>query len=109
MPAADVLKIEHVGSDGTVTVLKEGNAMEAGEVVDASFMNIAAFREFVEAELQDAKQQDILLSLHLKATMMKVSDPIMFGHVVKVFFKDLFAKHGATFAELGVNPNNGFG
>jgi len=109
MPAADVLKIEHVGSDGTVTVLKEGNAMEAGEIVDASMMNIAAFREFVEAELQDAKQNDILLSLHLKATMMKVSDPIMFGHVVKVFYKDVFEKHAAKFEALGVNANNGVG
>merc|ERR1711904_248704 len=109
MPAADVLKIEHVGSDGTVTVLKEGNAMEAGEIVDASKMNIAAFREFVEAELQDAKQNDILLSLHLKATMMKVSDPIMFGHVVKVFYKDVFEKHAAKFEALGVNANNGVG
>merc|ERR1711904_92671 len=109
MPAADVLKIEHVGSDGTVTVLKEGNAMEAGEIVDASKMNIAAFCEFVEAELQDAKQNDILLSLHLKATMMKVSDPIMFGHVVKVFYKNVFEKHAAKFEALGVNANNGVG
>merc|ERR1711904_309321 len=81
MPAADVLKIEHVGSDGTVTVLKEGNAME----------------------------NDILLSLHLKATMMKVSDPIMFGHVVKVFYKNVFEKHAAKFEALGVNANNGVG
>merc|ERR1719446_123670 len=72
-------------------------------------MNVEKLQQFFEDSMQDAKKQDVLLSLHLKATMMKVSDPIMFGHCVKVFFKDLFAKHGALFAELGVNPNNGFG
>lgn len=83
--------------------------MTAGEVCDSTSMSVKALQEFFEKEMQDCKAQDILLSLHLKATMMKVSDPIMFGHCVKVFFKDLFAKHSAVFAELGVNPNNGFG
>lgn len=103
------LRIEHVAADGTVTVLKQGLKMTAGEVCDSTFMSVKALQEYFEREMQDCKEQDILLSLHLKATMMKVSDPIMFGHCVKVFFKDLFAKHGALFAELGVNPNNGFG
>merc|ERR1711988_2038135 len=80
-----------------------------GEVVDASFMNCNMLREFFEREIEDAKEKGILFSLHLKATMMKVSDPIMFGHCVKVYFKDVFAKHADTFAKLGVNANNGLG
>merc|ERR1712178_671219 len=103
------LRIEHVAADGTVTVLKQGLKMTAGEVCDSTRMSVKKLQEFYEKEIQDCKAQDILLSLHLKATMMKVSDPIMFGYCVKVFFKDLFAKHGAVFKELGVNPNNGFG
>merc|ERR1711957_867193 len=83
--------------------------MTAGEVCDSSCISVKALQDFCEKEMTECKEQDILLSLHLKATMMKVSDPIIFGHAVKVFFKDLFAKHGATFAEIGVNPNNGFG
>jgi len=109
MDAEKNLRIEHVAADGTVTVLKQGLKMTAGEVCDSTRMSVKALQEFFEREMQDCKEQDILLSLHLKATMMKVSDPIMFGHCVKVYFKDLFAKHGDTFAELGVNPNNGFG
>merc|ERR1719183_2669828 len=77
--------------------------------MDATFMDVEKLQAFFEQEMTECKQQDILLSLHLKATMMKVSDPILFGYAVKVFFKDLFAKHGALFAEIGVNPNNGFG
>jgi len=107
--AEKTLRIEHVGADGTVTVLKQGLKMTAGEVCDSTFMSVRALQEFFEREMVECKAQDILLSLHLKATMMKVSDPIMFGHCVKVYFKDLFAKHAALFAELGVNPNNGFG
>lgn len=109
MDAEKNLRIEHVAADGTVTVLKQGLKMTAGEVCDSTRMSVKALQEFFEREMQECKEQDILLSLHLKATMMKVSDPIMFGHCVKVYFKDLFAKHGDTFAELGVNPNNGFG
>merc|ERR1711957_708748 len=103
------LRIEHVGADGTVTVLKQGLKMTAGEVCDSSCISVKALQDFYEKEMTECKEQDILLSLHLKATMMKVSDPIIFGHAVKVFFKDLFAKHGAVFTELGVNVNNGFG
>jgi len=109
MDAAGEVKIQHVAADGTVTVLKEGTPVQAKEVIDSSCMNAAALCEFYEQELQDAKDKNILFSLHLKATMMKVSDPIMFGHCVKVFFKDAFAKHGALFKELGVDANNGLG
>jgi len=103
------LRIEHEAADGKVTVLKQGLKMTAGEVCDSTCMSVKALQEFFEKEMQECKAQDILLSVHLKATMMKVSDPIIFGHCVKVFFKDLFAKHAALFAEIGVNPNNGFG
>jgi len=109
MGTADDVKIEHVGTDGTVTVLKASTPLQAGEVIDSSAMNVAALREFFEQEMQDAKDKDLLFSLHLKATMMKVSDPIMFGHCVTVFFKDAFEKHASLFEELGVNPNNGIG
>ena len=102
-------KIEFVGDDGTTTVLKEKLALLAGEVIDASVMNRNALREFFEDQMQDAKKQGVLFSLHLKATMMKVSDPIMFGHAVEVYFKDVFEKHAATIRELGVNTNNGIG
>jgi len=106
--ATDVV-IEHVAPDGTITVLKESTQLQAGEVIDASTMSVADLCEFYEREISDAKENDILLSLHLKATMMKVSDPILFGHCVKVFFKDVFEKHGALFEEIGANPNNGLG
>jgi len=107
--AASKVSIEHVAEDGSVTVMKKDTPVLAGEILDGSFMSTAALREFFEHEFQDAKKNDILMSLHLKATMMKVSDPIMFGHAVTVFFKDAFAKHGKKFAELGVNVNNGLG
>src|SRR5690606_36945459 len=84
-------------------------ALKAGEVMDSSVMSRKALRSFLEKEIAEAKEQGILLSLHLKATMMKVSDPIMFGHAVTVFFKETFEKHGATFKELGVDANNGLG
>lgn len=106
--ATDVI-IEHVAPDGTVTVLKESTPLQAGEVIDAATMSVEDLCEFYEREISDAKENDILLSLHLKATMMKVSDPILFGHCVKVFFKDVFAKHGALLEEIGANPNNGLG
>lgn len=106
--ATDV-SIEHVAPDGTVTVLKESTKLEAGEVIDASSMSVEDLCEFYEREINDAKENDILLSLHLKATMMKISDPILFGHCVRVFFKDVFEKHGEVLEEIGANPNNGLG
>jgi isocitrate dehydrogenase len=106
---AGSVKIEFVANDGSTTVLKEKTLLLAGEVIDSSIMNVRSLREFYQQQIDDAKKTDILLSLHLKATMMKVSDPIMFGHAVTVFYEDVFEKHGATFKELGVNPNNGLG
>jgi isocitrate dehydrogenase len=106
---AGSFKIEFVGADGRTTVLKDKTPLKEGEVIDACVMSRRALREFYEAQMQDAKQKGVMLSLHLKATMMKVSDPIMFGHAVTVFFKDVFEKHAATIKELGVNVNNGFG
>ncbi|BBF92803.1 NADP-dependent isocitrate dehydrogenase [Blastochloris tepida] len=102
-------RIEFVGDDGTTTVLKDKTAYLAGEVIDAAVMSRRALRAFYEAEIEDAKAKGVLLSLHLKATMMKVSDPIMFGHAVSVYFKDVFAKHAAALETIGFNPNNGLG
>ncbi|MGB0669898.1 MAG: NADP-dependent isocitrate dehydrogenase [Rhodospirillales bacterium] len=101
--------IEFVDADGSTTVLKASTKLQAGEVVDATFMSAKALSQFLAEQVEDAKKQGVLYSLHLKATMMKVSDPIMFGHAVKTYFKSLFDKHGALFAELGVDVNNGFG
>ncbi|OGA43258.1 MAG: isocitrate dehydrogenase (NADP(+)), partial [Betaproteobacteria bacterium RIFCSPLOWO2_12_FULL_65_110] len=106
---AGPVRIEFVGADGKTTVLKEGLALKAGEVIDAAVMSRRALREFYEQQIEDAKQKDVLLSLHLKATMMKISDPIIFGHAVSVYFKDVFEKHAAVFRELSVNANNGLG
>jgi len=106
--ATDV-RIEFTDQDGQTRVLKEKVSLLAGEVMDAATMNRKALRAFFEREIEDAKARDVLLSLHLKATMMKVSDPIMFGHAVTVYYRDVFEKHAATFAELGVDPNNGIG
>lgn len=106
--ACDV-KIQLLDESGATVVLKEKVSLEANEVIDASCMSAKALREFFEAEMQDAKANDVMLSLHLKATMMKVSDPVMFGHAVTVYYKDVFEKHAALFEELGVNPNNGLG
>ncbi|GLX80213.1 isocitrate dehydrogenase, NADP-dependent [Thalassotalea insulae] len=103
------VNIEFVAENGDVKVLKENLALLDKEVIDASVMSKNALVEFFEKEIDDAKAQDVLLSLHLKATMMKVSDPIMFGHCVKVFYKDVFAKHAETFEQLGVDANNGIG
>ncbi|MDP2144275.1 MAG: NADP-dependent isocitrate dehydrogenase [Gallionella sp.] len=102
-------RIEFVGEDGSVTVLKDKTPVKAGEIIDACTMSRRALRDFYEAQMQDAKQQGVLLSLHLKATMMKVSDPIMFGHAVTVYYKDVFEKHAAVIRQLGVNVNNGLG
>jgi isocitrate dehydrogenase len=106
--AGDV-KIVHTAADGTVTVLKEKTSVLEGEVIDAAVMNRNALRAFFEKETMDAKEQGVLLSLHLKATMMKVSDPIMFGHAVSVYYKEVFEKHASLFEELGIDPNNGVG
>ncbi|MGI2195134.1 NADP-dependent isocitrate dehydrogenase [Shewanella baltica] len=95
--------------DGQEVVLKSGLKLLAGEIIDAAVLSKKALVSFYEREIENAKAEDVLLSLHLKATMMKVSDPIMFGHAVKVFFKPVFDKHTALFAELGVDVNNGFG
>lgn len=103
------VKIEFVAENGEVTLLKEHLALLDQEVIDASVMSKSALVDFFATETEKAKSEDVLLSLHLKATMMKVSDPIMFGHAVKVFYKDVFAKHGATFEQLGVDANNGIG
>lgn len=105
----DSFTIEFENSNGERTILKDSAPLLAGEVIDASVLNCKALRKFLEAEMQDAKDSGVLFSVHLKATMMKVSDPILFGHVVSVYFKDLFEKHAETFENLGVNPNNGFG
>ncbi|TAK09181.1 MAG: NADP-dependent isocitrate dehydrogenase [Candidatus Manganitrophaceae bacterium] len=102
-------KIEFVGQDGKATVLKPKVTIKAGEVIDATFMSRKALREFIEAQIEDAKKQGVLFSVHLKATMMKVSDPKIFGHVVSVFFKEVFEKYKDTFQKLGVDPDNGLG
>ena len=109
VPAATSVTIQYTGSDGTVSVLKDNIALQAGEVIDAACMSAQALREFLEAEIQDANEQDVLMSLHMKATMMKVSDPIIFGHAVKVYYRDVFEKYSEQFAELGVDANNGIG
>jgi len=106
--ATDV-KIEFVAADGNVKVLKEKTALKDGEIIDAAVMSKKALRSFLAKEIEDAKASGVLLSLHLKATMMKVSDPVMFGHAVTVFFKDVFEKHASVFAEIGVDPSNGLG
>jgi len=106
---ATSVRIELVKADGAVQVLKDKTTLKAGEILDATVLRKAALVKFYEEQFAKAKADGVLLSLHLKATMMKVSDPILFGHAVRVFFKDLFAKHGATFTKLGVDLNNGFG
>jgi isocitrate dehydrogenase len=101
------VRIEFVAEDGTIKVLKDKTALLAGEVLDSSVMNVKALRTFYSEQIAAAKKDDILLSLHLKATMMKVSDPMMFGHCVSVFYQDVFSKHATVIKELGVNVNNG--
>ncbi|MFQ5900011.1 MAG: NADP-dependent isocitrate dehydrogenase, partial [Thermodesulfobacteriota bacterium] len=109
MTGATAARIEFVGQDGNVTVLKESLPLQAGEVVDATFMSKNALRKFFAEQIADAKEQGVLFSLHMKATMMKISDPIIFGHCVKVFYKDVIEKHASVIAELNVNFNNGLG
>ncbi|MBO0810747.1 MAG: NADP-dependent isocitrate dehydrogenase [Microlunatus sp.] len=109
IPADDTLKIEHVATDGTVTVLKADLPVLAGEVIDGTFMNVAALREFLTEQIARAKAEDVLFSVHLKATMMKVSDPIIFGHVVQAFFPALFEQYGDQLAAAGISPNDGLG
>jgi isocitrate dehydrogenase len=106
---ATSVRIEHVDGANNVTVLKEKTALKEGEVIDSSVMSVRALRGFYAAQIDEARQGGVLLSLHLKATMMKISDPIMFGHAVAVFYKDALDKHAALLAELGVNLNNGLG
>ena len=105
--AAGAARIELAGSDGTVTVLKEKVPLKAGEIIDCSVMNAKALRAFFAAQMDAAKKDGILFSLHVKTTMMKISDPIIFGHCVSVFFADVFGKHGATLKRLGVDPDLG--
>ncbi|MEO9325834.1 NADP-dependent isocitrate dehydrogenase [Nocardioides sp. C4-1] len=109
IPAADTLSIKHVAADGTETVLKDDVAVLEGEVVDATFMDVAALRRFLTEQIARAKAEDILFSVHLKATMMKVSDPIIFGHVVQAFFPTLFEQYGEVLAAAGISPNDGLG
>ncbi|HBC43508.1 MAG TPA: NADP-dependent isocitrate dehydrogenase [Pseudanabaena sp.] len=106
---AGVVKIELVKNDGSIKVLKEKTALQEGEVIDAAVMSVKALRNFYAQEIAKAKAEDILLSLHVKATMMKVSDPILFGYAVTVYYQDVFEKYADTFKELGINPNNGLG
>ena len=106
---ADDVRIEHEAADGTVTVLKDSLPVLAGEIVDATVMSKAALVDFLQAQIGAANDEDLLFSLHLKATMMKVSDPIIFGHGVKAFFADVLAEHAAALDEVGANPNNGLG
>ncbi|MFC8079148.1 NADP-dependent isocitrate dehydrogenase [Streptomyces sp. NPDC057307] len=103
------LRIELVGDDGNTTVLRESVPVLAGEVVDVSAMRVAALREFLTAQIARAKAEDVLFSVHLKATMMKVSDPIIFGHTVRAFFPKTFAEHGQALAAAGLSPNDGLG
>ena len=107
--AADNLKVTFAAADGTQTILKESIPVLAGEIVDATMMSSSKLDSFLAEQIADAKAQNILFSLHMKATMMKVSDPIIFGHAVKVYFKDVFDRHGAALDEAGANPNNGLG
>jgi isocitrate dehydrogenase len=102
-------RIEFVDASGKVTVLKEKLPLKAGEVIDGTFMSKKALVKFLEEQIEDSKEKGVLFSIHLKCTMMKISDPIMFGHAVKVFYKDVFEKHADVIKQLGINPNNGFG
>jgi isocitrate dehydrogenase len=109
MQDATEVKIEFVAENGEIKVLKEHLPLLAGEIIDSTVMNKTKLVNFLESQLQRAKEEDVLLSLHMKATMMKVSDPIIFGHMVKVYYKDVFNKHGDIFEQLGVDANNGIG
>ena len=107
--AATDARIEFVGQDGKTTVLKSKVALQANEIIDATFMSKRTLRQFLEEQIEDAKKQGVLFSIHMKATMMKISDPKIFGHAVTVYYKDVFEKHGETLKKLGVDPDNGIG
>ncbi|HSU75240.1 MAG TPA: NADP-dependent isocitrate dehydrogenase [Terrabacter sp.] len=109
LPADDTLRVELVGHDGSTTVLKESIPVLAGEVVDATFMDVAKLRDFLSEQVKRAKEEGVLFSVHLKATMMKVSDPIIFGHVVRAFFPDVFETYAGALASVGASPNDGLG
>ena len=109
LQSPSTVNIVHTDLNGNATTLKEGIDLQDGEIIDAAFMSRKALCSFLEEQIEEAKQQEILMSLHLKATMMKVSDPIIFGHAVSVYYADVFHKHGQVFEELGVDPNNGVG
>ena len=106
---ATVVSIVHISSDNITTELKSNIPILECEIIDATVMNLQALKSFLTSEIKDAKDKGVLLSLHMKATMMKVSDPIIFGHAVKLFFSDVFKKHQVLFDEIGVNTNNGYG
>jgi len=109
MAEAAMVRYEFVGADGKATVLKENMPLQKGEILDTAVMRVKSLRSFYKEQIESAKQSGLLLSLHLKATMMKVSDPIMFGHMVSIYFQPVFEKHAAVFAQIGVNPDNGLG
>ncbi len=109
MDGEDDVRIEWVGDDGEVTVLKESTPLQAGEVIDAAVMSRSALRDFFRSSIDEAMDEGLLLSLHLKATMMKVSDPIMFGHAVTTYYETVFERHCDTFERLGVEPRDGIG
>lgn len=109
IPKATSVKIIHEDGNGNITLLKEGITLLQDEIIDASVMSKKALLSFLETQVQDAKDKNVLFSLHMKATMMKVSDPIIFGHAVTIFYKDLITRHSSAFKEIGFNPNNGFG
>jgi len=109
IPKSAVARYEFAAADGTIRPLKKNTPLPEGAILDASVMHVRALRSFYEAQIESARRQGLLLSLHLKATMMKVSDPVLFGHAVSVYFAPVFEKHAATFRQLGVNPDNGLG
>ena len=109
LQAPTTLRIEHVGADGTTTVLKDGLRVQTGEIVDAAVMRRAALQDFLAAQVAQAKEQGVLFSVHLKATMMKVSDPIIFGHTVRAYFADVFERYADDLASVGADPNQGLG
>ena len=106
---ATTVTIQHIDTNGNATILKSGLALQEGEIIDATYMSKKALINFLNEQVADAKANNVLFSLHMKATMMKVSDPIIFGHAVRAYFAELFEKHGATFEKIGVDVNNGFG
>ncbi|MFP5471196.1 MAG: NADP-dependent isocitrate dehydrogenase [Bacteroidia bacterium] len=109
LPSATTTRIEFVGEDGSTKLLKDNLKLLEGEIIDTSVMNIEKLKQFAQAQINDAKAQDVLFSLHLKATMMKVSDPILFGVFVEAFYKEIFEKYADVINELGISPNNGIG